>query len=133
MWSPGRWLLVPLLSGAIFALTGCTVTRETPKLVGQDVRLTLLHTSDIHSRLFPYNVVPTRTDRDFGLLPENAPFGGAARMATVVRQERENAQRSLWLDSGDCFQGAPVFNMFKGEAELRALSQMGMDLSLIHI
>ena len=131
MWFPGRWLLVPLLSGAIFAGTGCTVTRENPNLVGQDVRLTLLHTSDIHSRLFPYNVVPTRTDRDFGLLPENAPFGGAARMATVVREERENAQRSLWLDSGDCFQGAPVFNMFKGEAELRALSQMGMDAAVI--
>jgi 5'-nucleotidase len=33
----------------------------------------------------------------------------------------------LWLDSGDCFQGAPVFNEFKGEAELRALTVAGLD------
>ena len=117
--------------GAQLLFASCTVTRENPKLEGQDVRLTLLHTSDIHSRLFPYNVVPTRTDKDFGLLPENAPFGGAARMATIVREQREKTQRSLWLDSGDCFQGAPVFNMYKGEAELRALSQMGMDAAVI--
>jgi 5'-nucleotidase / UDP-sugar diphosphatase len=113
------------------AAVGCTVTREPPDLEGQDIRLTLMHTSDIHSRLFPYHFVPNRFDRDYGLLPENAPFGGAARMSTIMKRERRNAARSLWLDSGDCFQGAPVFNMFKGEAEMRVLSQMGMDGAVI--
>ncbi|HLU65019.1 MAG TPA: bifunctional UDP-sugar hydrolase/5'-nucleotidase, partial [Kofleriaceae bacterium] len=37
----------------------------------------------------------------------------------------------LWLDSGDCFQGAPIFNMYKGEAEMRALSAMGLDAAVI--
>jgi 5'-nucleotidase / UDP-sugar diphosphatase len=118
-------------AAAALLASGCTVTREPPNLVGQDVRLTFLHTSDIHSRLFPYQVVPTRFDQDYGLLPENAPFGGAARMATIVKRERARARRSLWLDSGDCFQGAPVFNMFKGEAEMRALSEMGLDAAVI--
>ncbi|HLU66540.1 MAG TPA: hypothetical protein VKZ63_09710, partial [Kofleriaceae bacterium] len=73
---------------ALYALVGatgaCTVTRDPPNLVGQDIRLTVMHTSDIHSRLFPYTFVPTRFDREDGLLPENGPFGGAARMSTII-------------------------------------------------
>jgi 5'-nucleotidase / UDP-sugar diphosphatase len=116
---------------ALLPLVACTVTRDEPDLVGQDIRLTVIHTSDIHSRLFPYTFVPTRFDQDDGLLKDNGPFGGAARMATVIRRERASAGRSLWLDSGDCFQGAPIFNMFKGEAEMRALSMMGLDAAVI--
>jgi 5'-nucleotidase / UDP-sugar diphosphatase len=107
--------------------TGCTVQRSQPNLVGQDIRLTIIHTSDIHSRLFPYNFVPNAFDQDYGLLPANAPFGGIAKMATLVRRIRSQANRSLWFDSGDCFQGAPVFNLFKGEAEMRALTVAGLD------
>ncbi len=109
----------------------CTVERESPNLVGQDVRLTFIHTSDIHSRLFPYNFAPNRFEREDGLLEANAPFGGLARMATIARDIRASSNRSLWIDSGDCFQGAPVFNMFKGEAEMRALTTAGMDAAVI--
>ncbi|HEY0479566.1 MAG TPA: hypothetical protein VGD37_18730 [Kofleriaceae bacterium] len=90
-------------------LGGCTVHRDQPNLVGQDIRLTVIHTSDIHSRLFPYNFVPNTFDQGYGLLTSNAPFGGIARISTLVKQIRRSANRSLWLDSGDCFQGAPVF------------------------
>lgn len=109
----------------------CTVSREQPNLVGQDIRLTFIHTSDIHSRLFPYQFIPNRFDQDDGLLPANGPFGGIARMATIAKKIRSSTSRSLWLDSGDCFQGAPVFNMFKGEAEMRSLSLAGMDGAVI--
>ncbi len=107
----------------------CTVQREQPNLVGQDIRLTFVHTSDIHSRLFPYNMVPNTFDRQDGLT--TGPFGGIARIATLAKRIRATANRSLWLDSGDCFQGAPVFNLFKGEAEMRALSLAGMDAMVI--
>jgi len=110
-------------------LAACTVQQDQPNLVGQDIRLTFIHTSDIHSRLFPYNMVPNTFDRQDGL--QVAPYGGIARIATVARRIRESSNRSLWLDSGDCFQGAPVFNMFKGEAELRALSLAGMDAAAV--
>ena len=30
------------------------------------------------------------------------------------------AARSIHVDSGDIFEGAPVFNKFKGEVEMRA-------------
>src|SRR6476469_1812514 len=112
---------------AVCILAGCTVERPQPNLVGQDIHLTIVHTSDIHSRLFPYNFVPNTFDQDYGLLPANAPFGGVARIATLVKRIRRTTNRSLWLDSGDAFQGAPVFNMFKGEAEMRSLSLAGMD------
>ncbi len=104
---------------------GCTVKQEQPDLVGQDIRLTFIHTSDIHSRLFPYNFVPNTFDRGYGLT--KPPYGGIARIATIAKNIRASSNRSLWLDTGDCFQGAPVFNLFKGEAEMRALSLAGMD------
>ncbi len=123
--TPGVLLVVAVAS------LSCTVTRESPDLVGQDVRVTLIHTSDIHSRLFPFNFEPNRFEREDGFDTENAPFGGAARMATVIDDVRSRAPRSLWLDSGDIFQGAPVFNMFSGEAEMRTLSYMGIDGAVI--
>lgn len=126
-----RAYLACALVAVAASVGGCTVTRDQPNLVGQDVRVTLIHTSDIHSRLFPYYFVPNRFDQEYGLLLANAPFGGAARMATVIENERADANRSLWLDSGDCFQGAPVFNMFEGSAEMRALSLMGLDAAVV--
>jgi 5'-nucleotidase/UDP-sugar diphosphatase len=110
---------------AVVFLAACTVQQEQPNLVGQDIRLSFIHTSDIHSRLFPYNFIPNTFDRQDGLT--TAPYGGVARIATLAKRIRATSNRSLWLDSGDCFQGAPVFNMFKGEAEMRALSVAGMD------
>jgi 2',3'-cyclic-nucleotide 2'-phosphodiesterase (5'-nucleotidase family) len=68
------------------AVTGCTVEKAQPNLVGQDVRMTIIHTSDIHSRLFPYNFSPNKFDQDFGLLPGNGPYGGIARVATLVKR-----------------------------------------------
>ncbi|MBA3392600.1 MAG: bifunctional metallophosphatase/5'-nucleotidase [Deltaproteobacteria bacterium] len=110
---------------AVLTLAGCTVQQEQPNLAGQDIRMTFIHTSDIHSRLFPYNFVPNTFDRADGL--QIAPFGGIARIATLAKRIRAGSNRTLWLDSGDCFQGAPVFNLFKGEAEMRSLSLAGMD------
>ena len=123
---------VPAVSAAIALLApSCTVTREAPDLVGQDVRISVIHTSDIHSRLFPFHFEPNRFEREDGFSAENGPFGGAARMATVISEVRDRAPRSIWLDSGDFFQGAPVFNLFSGEAEMRTLSAMGIDGAVI--
>jgi 2',3'-cyclic-nucleotide 2'-phosphodiesterase (5'-nucleotidase family) len=108
-------------------LAACTVDKPQPNLVGQDVRLTIIHTADIHSRLFPYHFVPNKFDQDYGLLPGAGPYGGMAKIATMVKRIRKSSDRSLWLDSGDAWEGAPVFNEFKGEVEIRALSLAGLD------
>ena len=44
-----------------------TIEVEPPAIAGQDVRLTILHTSDLHSRLVPYYFEPSFTDRSLGL------------------------------------------------------------------
>ncbi len=100
-------------------------------LAGQELRLTLLHTSDIHSRILPYDFAPLKTDVDLGLIPEAGPFGGAARMAALIKRERAQGDRVMHLDSGDCFQGAPVFNQNLGEAEFRFLSKMRLDAAVV--
>lgn len=111
-------------------LGGCT-EEGTPTTLRGDVRLTLLHTSDWHSRLFPYFQQVTQTDQTLGLLPDRAPYGGAARMNYLIQRERSRADRVLHLDSGDCFQGAPIFNFFEGEAEVRALNHTGVDAVVV--
>jgi 5'-nucleotidase/UDP-sugar diphosphatase len=96
-------------------------------------RLTLLHTSDIHSRLLPYDLLVTQVDANLGLGTNGQlkNVGGVARMAYVIGRERARADRVLHLDSGDAFQGAPIFNFFAGEPEVRAMSALGTDAQVI--
>ncbi|GMV41265.1 MAG: hypothetical protein AMXMBFR64_29810 [Myxococcales bacterium] len=112
-------------------LAACTERHENPTLAGQDIRVTFLHTSDIHSRLIPYRAQVGAGDEGMGLLQDNEPFGGAARMAHVIKRERARGGRVVLVDSGDCFQGAPIFNAFKGEVEQRVMSQLQPDAVVI--
>lgn len=127
---------VVMLSGLAAGLTACdmvphAVDGGAPDLTGQDVRVTFLHTSDIHSRLLPYRFDPSFTDNALGLADGATNYGGIARMAYVLKRERANAGRVLHLDSGDCFQGAIIFNEFMGEAEVATLSEAGLDAAVI--
>ncbi|HTJ82875.1 MAG TPA: bifunctional UDP-sugar hydrolase/5'-nucleotidase [Polyangiaceae bacterium] len=118
--------LAPLVFG------GCDEPRPPTQLHGQ-VHLTLLHTADIHSRLFPYNLQIGQVDAGLGLgeVDTIANVGGIARMSHIIGRERARSGRALHLDGGDCFQGAPVFNFFAGEAEIKAQSAMGIDAMLV--
>lgn len=127
-------------------VTGCTVQHPAPNLAGQDVHLTVVHTADLHSRFFPYYFAPGQIDKGLGLIPKPgqsfAVVGGIGRVSTIVKCIRgiytggvcdqlepligEPAARSLHLDSGDIWEGAPVFNQFNGEVEMRAMSQLGL-------
>jgi 5'-nucleotidase len=48
-----------------------------------------------------------------------------------VKRVRATNENVLLLDSGDIFQGTPYFNVFKGEIELRAMSDMGYDVATL--
>ncbi len=118
----------------LLALAGCVprpVDGEAPDLTGEAVRVTFLHTSDIHSRLLEYNFDPSFTDNGLGLADETGPYGGIAEMGYILKRERAKAGRVLHLDSGDCFQGSVLFNEFAGEAEFRTLSQTGLNGAVI--
>jgi len=119
---------------AIVAMTfagACQVQTTQPDLDGQNVRVVLVHTTDIHSRLLPYPMKVAQTDKTLGLADENGPFGGIARIAHLSRTIRQRAERSLHIDTGDVFQGAPIFNVFQGEVEMQALSRIGVDVMTI--
>lgn len=121
---------LPLLLLAVAGLS-CAEQHQNPVLAGQDVRVSFLHTSDIHGRLLPYRMEVTKTDEDFGLDPALEPFGGIARMGYIINRERARGERVLYFDSGDVFQGAPIFNAFGGEAEFRAMGYLNPDAMVI--
>lgn len=113
--------------------SGCSSSSTASTQLKGQVHLTLIHTSDIHSRLFPYNVQLGQIDAGLGLGSANTivNVGGAARVSHIVGRERARARRVLHLDGGDCFQGAPIFNYFAGEAEVRTMSAMGTDAMIV--
>ena len=131
------WLLklAPLAAFLCAAMvqTSCLPTLEgyDIDLSGQQVRLTILHTSDIHSRLLPYDFNPLKTDTDLGMIPEMGPFGGATRMAALLQRERSRSDRVIHLDSGDAMQGAPIYNLNLGEVEYKFLSLIGVDAAAL--
>ena len=122
---------LPALSAlsALYLLpsAGCLYETESADLKDKDVRMTFMHTSDVHSRILPFDHDPLYTEEQLGLLPGRGRYGGIARMAHLIKRERAKAGRSLWLDSGDLFQGAPIFNLYRGEPEVRAMSVAGLD------
>lgn len=124
--SPPLVLALTLLGGC--SMMPMTVEGDPPALVGQDVRLTLIHTSDIHSRILPYDFNPSFTDNELGLADDVGPYGGIAQIGYIVKREREKADRVLYVDTGDLFQGAIIFNEFEGEPEVRTVSELGLDV-----
>ena len=89
--------------------------------VSDVIKLTILHTNDVHSRIDPF---PDDGSR-------NAGKGGAARRAAMIKQIRAEEDNVLLFDSGDMFQGTPYFNMFGGELEFKLMSEMGYDAATI--
>ena len=84
-------------------------------------RLVVLHTNDVHSRLEPFPLDGSR----------NAGLGGVASRAQVIQQIRKHNDLVLLLDAGDIFQGTPYFNIYKGEPEIKAMTQMAYDACTI--
>lgn len=85
----------------------------------ETVRLTILHTNDVHSRLEPF----PDDDKRF------AGKGGVAKRMSLIEEIRKKEEHVLLFDSGDIFQGTPYFNLFGGEPELKAMSAMGYHAS----
>lgn len=78
-------------------------------------RIRILHTNDLHAHLLPFRAMNGDT------------VGGFARLATLVDSARGGAAPCLLLDAGDCFQGTPYYNFFRGEVEMKVMSAIGYD------
>jgi 5'-nucleotidase len=89
--------------------------------------LTLLHTSAVHSRLWPFRDRVSNLDARLGLGREGelGELGGAARLATLLAEERRRGA-ALWVDSGDLLEGAPVFGRYRGAVEVELWGALGV-------
>src|SRR5215210_79737 len=79
--------------------------------------ISILHTNDMHSQIDP--------------LPANDRYagkGGIARRGTLVKRIRKENPNTLLVDAGDCFQGTPYFNLYKGVVEYKTMSAVGYDV-----
>lgn len=85
------------------------------------VKLTILHTNDVHSHIEPF---PLNDPKFPGL-------GGVARRAHLISKIRSEEKNVLLLDAGDVFQGTPYFNRYGGELEFKLMSMMKYDASTI--
>jgi 5'-nucleotidase len=101
----------------VFVLSG-----SMKAFAGSDlIQLTILHTNDFHSHIDPFPKDAAR----------NAGEGGMAKRAAMIQQIRSEQKNVLVFDAGDIFQGTPFFNYFKGELELKLMTEMGYDAATI--
>ena len=103
-----------LASLSVVGLNSCN-------LLNEDVKLTILHTNDVHSQIEPFplnhNKYPDR--------------GGFARRANIFKDLMKINPNTLIFDAGDIFQGTPYFNFFQGELELKLMKEMGYNAATI--
>lgn len=80
-------------------------------------QLTILHTSDTHSRIEPI---------DSHAADQYAGMGGVVRRATFLKDYRAKHSDVLLFDCGDISQGTPYYNLFQGEVEVKMMNLMAM-------
>ena len=90
-------------------------TNPLLSLPPKSIKLTILHTNDMHSHIDPFS---TNDSKYPGM-------GGMRKLASIVEKIRKEEDHVLLLDAGDIFQGTPYFNKYKGEVELKIMSEMG--------
>ncbi len=103
------------LAASAMMVPGRSISRD------RDIRLTILHSNDMHSRIEP---IPDDGRKYAGL-------GGMARRAAIIKKIRAAEENVLLLDAGDIFQGTPYFNFFGGELEFKLMSEMKYDAATI--
>lgn len=103
------------------ALLALGINSESVYAKDDLVKLIILHTNDVHSRIDPFPMDGS-TNQGRG--------GVAARAALITKLRQENAN-VLLLDAGDIFQGTPYFNFYRGELELKMMSMMGYDAAIM--
>lgn len=94
-----------------------------PLCMRAQVKLTLLHTNDTHSCIYPLNT--NLADTLF------AGRGGFLRRIAMLEAERAKDPDLLLFDSGDFSQGSPYYTIFKGEVEAELMKRMHYDAGTV--
>lgn len=100
----------------LFIILFCFLSSVSCFASGQDRKLVVLFTTDLHSQL----------------LPDSHNVGGFPRIATIVEQERMQAAKEdaafLLLDGGDIAMGSVFHTQFANQAiEYRGMARLGYD------
>src|SRR6476620_4293918 len=111
------------LKGSVSAAALLALGFRADSLYAKDdfTKLTILHTNDVHSRIDPFPMDGSR----------NQGRGGVAPRAALIKNIRAQEDNVLLLDAGDIFQGTPYFNYWGGELELKMMTMMGYDASIM--
>lgn len=100
--------------------------RSTVLSSGKATRITLLHTADIHAQLYTHD--------EFFWEKGKAVYkkrGGFATLKTMLHTlKRQNPEKTLIIDGGDCFQGGGVAALSEGQAIVPLINNIGYDLML---
>ena len=103
-----------LSSLSVMSLCSCNLNLR-------DLKITILHTNDVHSQIDPF-------PSDHNLY---ANKGGFAKRAILFDELINSNPNTLIFDAGDIFQGTPYFNFFKGDLELNLMKKMGYNAATI--
>ncbi len=94
-----------------------------PPSPAADYRLTVLHVSDLQSRLEPV----TETGEPCGIAPGAHCYGGAARLAARIRAERATGGNTVVVNAGNALTGSAFYDQYKQQAISDTLNLMGFD------
>jgi len=112
--------IILLLITIFFSSTGEAGTEE--------VKLTIVHTNDLHSMIMPFSE------------EDEEKVGGFARIAALLKRIRNENENVLFLDAGDLLAGSeriyqvnyslPLWG-YRGLLEVELMNQMGLDAMVL--
>ncbi len=83
---------------------------------GEEIRITLLATTDLHGNMLPYDYFTARP-----------AARGLAKIATLIRAARAENPNTLLIDCGDTIQGTPLEAVYQHTVESRCSQQARPD------
>ena len=72
-------------------------------MTSEVVEIKILGTTDVHGHIRPHTYFEGEREQDLGL----------AKIATILKREREKTPHVLFVDSGDLLQGSPLLDWFR--------------------
>src|SRR5436190_1247195 len=97
-----------------------TLTRAAVALDSDTVRISILHTTDLHGHILPTS--------DYNGNPD---CGGMARCVTQIRRWQQENPNSILIDVGDVYQGTDIGLRSKGELMIDLFDQLKYDAWVI--
>ena len=88
-----------------------------------EYRLTVLHVSDLESRLEPV----TESGAACSAADRGHCYGGAARLAARIHAERARGGNVVVVNAGNALTGSPFYDQYKQQAISDTLNLMGFD------